>query len=163
MKGAQAEKFIDPALSMIVEEGISAVRTFTINRTLTELFQSTRDLRNFSTAMKHMDACQLVSNDLELLEEIPNRKIAWATRKETEIYAYGTIEFLPSADPTKTEVRISMKYDVSKGKLLNKWDQLFGDKFEDVLFEDIRHFKQLMETGEIPTIEGQPRGHCARS
>jgi hypothetical protein len=27
-----------------------------------------------------------------------------------------------------------------------------------VIREDLRRFKQLMETGEVPTIKGQPRG-----
>ena len=26
--------------------------------------------------------------------------------------------------------------------------------------EDLRHFKQMMEAGEIPTTEGQPTGRC---
>jgi hypothetical protein len=27
--------------------------------------------------------------------------------------------------------------------------------------EDLRKFKQLMEAGEIPTTQGQPRGSCS--
>ena len=34
----------------------------------------------------------------------------------------------------------------------------FGDEPSQVIREGLRRFKQLMETGEIPTTEGQPRG-----
>jgi uncharacterized membrane protein len=34
----------------------------------------------------------------------------------------------------------------------------FGDDPSHVIREGLRRFKQLMETGEIPTTEGQPRG-----
>ena len=33
-----------------------------------------------------------------------------------------------------------------------------GEEIKD----DLRRLKQLMETGECPTTEGQPRGRCGR-
>ena len=38
--------------------------------------------------------------------------------------------------------------------------KLFGENPSRVVREDLRNFKRLMETGEIPTIEGQPHGTC---
>ena len=35
---------------------------------------------------------------------------------------------------------------------------LLGHDPTATIREDLRRFKQLMETGEVPTIEGQPRG-----
>ena len=36
--------------------------------------------------------------------------------------------------------------------------EVFGQEPSQTIREDVRRFKQLMETGEIPTTEGQPRG-----
>jgi len=36
--------------------------------------------------------------------------------------------------------------------------KLFGEEPDQQVREDLRHFKQIMETGEIPSIEGQPSG-----
>ena len=44
---------------------------------------------------------------------------------------------------------------------LGKWvAKLFGEEPQQQIKEDLRIFKRVMETGEIPTIEGQPRGTC---
>ncbi len=163
MKGTQAEKYLDPALSVLVEEGVSAVRTFTINKPHELLFQSARDAHLFATAMRHLDAVQLVESDFELVEEVSPTKLVWASKKETEIFAYGTLEFKPAPRKDATIVRMSMKYALDRGKLAQKIDELKGDEFEDKLMTDLRNFKALMETGEIPTTEGQPMGHCGRT
>jgi hypothetical protein len=44
------------------------------------------------------------------------------------------------------------------GKLGASVANLFGEEPEQQLDEDLRRLKQLMEAGEIPTIEGQPSG-----
>ena len=36
--------------------------------------------------------------------------------------------------------------------------KLFNPAFEQMIKQDLRRFKQLIETGEIATIEGQPSG-----
>ena len=38
---------------------------------------------------------------------------------------------------------------------------LFGQSADTQVKEDLRRFKQIMEAGEAPTIEGQPQGKCA--
>ena len=39
---------------------------------------------------------------------------------------------------------------------------IFGEEPRLQVHEDLRRFKQLLETGEIPTIEGQPSGRSSR-
>ena len=36
--------------------------------------------------------------------------------------------------------------------------KLFGEEPDIQIAEDLRRFKRLIETGELPTTEGQPRG-----
>jgi uncharacterized membrane protein len=47
---------------------------------------------------------------------------------------------------------------VPAGKAGAAFAWAFGKTPSQVIREGLRRFKQLMETGEIPTTEGQPRG-----
>ena len=44
------------------------------------------------------------------------------------------------------------------GKLTSAWETLVGRNPKQSVIENLRHFKALAETGEIPRIEGQPHG-----
>jgi uncharacterized membrane protein len=68
------------------------------------------------------------------------------------------VHFEPGAPGRGTVVRIKLQYDPPAGKLGAAIAWVFGDEPSQVIREGLRRFKQLMETGEIPTIEGQPRG-----
>jgi uncharacterized membrane protein len=47
---------------------------------------------------------------------------------------------------------------------VGKWvARLFGEEPHQQIRDDLRNFKRVLETGEIPTIQGQPRGDCAGS
>lgn len=162
MKGTQATKFTDPALNVVVDNGISAVRSFTVNRSVSEVFQFARSFSNLRKIMKHLDAIESIPQSFQLFDEVDNKKIAWGVKEGDEIFAYGTIEFFPDS-MDRTIVRMGMKYEANKGKLAAKLHDWFGDNLEDKLFEDMRHFKHFVETGEIPSTEGQPVGHCGRS
>jgi hypothetical protein len=44
------------------------------------------------------------------------------------------------------------------GKLANAWETLTGRNPKQAVIENLRHFKALTETGEIPRTQGQPHG-----
>jgi hypothetical protein len=43
-------------------------------------------------------------------------------------------------------------------KLASTWETLTGRNPKQAIIENLRHFKALAETGEIPRIQGQPHG-----
>jgi len=59
-----------------------------------------------------------------------------------------------------TEVHVFMDYVPPAGKLGHLVATLFGEAPRRQMREDLRNFKRLMECGEIPSINGQPRGTC---
>jgi uncharacterized membrane protein len=60
-------------------------------------------------------------------------------------------------------VRVVLKYDPPAG-LLGAWvAKLFGESPEQQIDEDLRRFKQLMETGETATVTGQTSGRTAKA
>ena len=44
------------------------------------------------------------------------------------------------------------------GKLASAWETLVGRNPKQAVIENLRHFKALAETGEIPRVEPQPHG-----
>jgi uncharacterized membrane protein len=69
-----------------------------------------------------------------------------------------TIRFTPVAGARGTEVKLTMEFEAAGGSLGNALAKLTRHSPEQQAREDLRHFKQLMEAGEIPTTAGQPAG-----
>jgi len=44
------------------------------------------------------------------------------------------------------------------GKLSSAWETLVGRNPKQAVIDNLRHFKALAETGEIPKTQGQPHG-----
>ena len=44
------------------------------------------------------------------------------------------------------------------GKLASAWETVVGRNPKQAVIENLRHFKALAETGEIPRTQGQPHG-----
>ena len=51
-----------------------------------------------------------------------------------------------------------MRYNPPGGSLGAAFAKLFGEEPDQQINEDLRHFKQIMETGEVATVQGQPTG-----
>jgi uncharacterized membrane protein len=96
--------------------------------------------------------------DAEIINEIPGELIGWRTLDGSDIVSAGSVRFKPASAGRGTEVRVRLQYDPPAGKVGATVAWLLGHEPSQSIREDLRRFKQLMETGEIPTIEGQPRG-----
>jgi uncharacterized membrane protein len=57
-----------------------------------------------------------------------------------------------------TRVNVDLHYNPPGGLLGAGFAKLFGKEPRQEISDDLFHFKQLMETGELPTTEGQPAG-----
>jgi uncharacterized membrane protein len=55
-------------------------------------------------------------------------------------------------------VKVTLNYAPPAGHLGAVVAKLFGEAPEIQIEQELIRFKSLMETGEIPTVEGQPRG-----
>jgi uncharacterized membrane protein len=96
--------------------------------------------------------------DAEIINEIPDELIAWRTLSDSEVVSAGSVQFKRAAGNRGTEVRVHLEYDPPAGKPGATVAWLLGPEPSQTIREDLRRFKQLMETGEVPTIAGQPRG-----
>lgn len=94
----------------------------------------------------------------EITEDSPNQRIAWRSLPNTGVQTSGSVEFRPDPQGRGTFVRANVQYKVPGGALTTGLAALFGKNPEFVVREDVRRFKQLLETGEVPTTRGQTHG-----
>ncbi|MFB3816203.1 MAG: SRPBCC family protein [Candidatus Methylomirabilales bacterium] len=98
-----------------------------------------------------------VAWDARTTEDRPDARIAWETLKGSEVHHVGAVEFRP-APGGGTDVVLSVAYAPPAGILGKAAAKLLGEDPARRIAEDLRRFKQIMEAGEIPRVEGQPRG-----
>jgi uncharacterized membrane protein len=91
----------------------------------------------------------------EILADEPGRRIAWRSVGGDSDNA-GEVVFEPSPGGKATLVTVLQEFRM--GKLANAWETIVGRNPKQVVIENLRHFKALAETGEIPRTQGQPHG-----
>jgi uncharacterized membrane protein len=60
------------------------------------------------------------------------------------------VHFTPLAGGTSTAVRVVLSYEPPAGRLGAVVAKLFGEEPRQQVDEDLRRFKQVMESGEVP-------------
>jgi uncharacterized membrane protein len=147
---------------------------YTINRSAHELYSFWRQLDNLPQFMRHVESIEVLDSrhsrwkvkgpgglhlewNAEITENVPNALIAWKSTAG-DIANSGYVRFRPAPGERGTELEVTIQYAPPAGVLGAKIARLFGEDPERQVREDLRRFKQLMETGEIATIEGQPSG-----
>ena len=95
--------------------------------------------------------------DAELTQDSPSR-IAWKSLPGADIDNAGAVEFQNATAGHGTIVKATIHYNPPGGKLGSTIAKLFGEEPSVQAKMDLRRFKAVIETGEVPTIEGQSSG-----
>ncbi len=74
----------------------------------------------------------------------------------------GEVRFRPAPGGRGTEIHVTLRYWVPGGKLGGAVARYFGEDPHQQLDDDLRRFKQIIETGEVVRSEGAPGGKRAR-
>ena len=158
-------------------EGIRVERAVTVNRPKEELFQMWRDFENLPRFMDHLESVQVdatdrdrshwvakaplgkrIEWDSEVIEERENELLVWKSLPGSMVESMGRVEFMDAPAGRGTIVRVSMEYNPPAGSLGAAFAKLLREEPAVQIKNDLLHFKQIMEAGEIPTVEGQPSG-----
>ena len=94
--------------------------------------------------------------DAAIINEKENELIAWKSQEGADVPNAGSVQFAKVAGDRGTKVTVELDYNPPAGKAGAAFAKLFGEEPSQQVREDLRHFKQMMETGEIPTTKGQP-------
>jgi uncharacterized membrane protein len=175
--GLTTAKPRNPNVRIPASHGVKVEKSVTVNRPQTDVFRFWRNLENLPRFMKHVQSVRssgegishwearaplgrTISWDAELFVERPNEVLSWRSLEGSDVATAGSVHFRPAPGGRGTEVRVVLKYDPPAGKVGATLARLFGEAPEQQIEEDLHRFKQLMEAGECPTIEGPSRGHC---
>jgi uncharacterized membrane protein len=157
------------------ERGILVTTAYTINKSAEELFKFWRNFDNLPSFMTHLEDVKIIDDkrshwkakapagwsvewEAEITEDDPNKAISWKSLEGADIPNRGSVLFTEVPE-RGTEVKVALQYLPPLGKFGSLIARIFGEEPHHQIKEDLRHFKQLMEAGEIPTNQG-PRGSC---
>lgn len=162
-------------------QGIPVERSMTINRPRDQLFRIWRNFENLPRFMKHLKSVRVdpdsngkrshwvalapidrtIEWDSEVVEERENELLAWKSLPGSLVESMGRVEFKDAPAGRGTILQVSMQYNPVAGSMGAAFAKLFGREPGQEIHEALHHFKQMMETGEIATVEGQPSGRSS--
>jgi uncharacterized membrane protein len=166
-RGSDTRRQLGGGAGIHVEESVS------INKPVAEVFRFWRNFENLPKFMNHLESVSMreegvshwvakgpagikVEWDARIINEIDNKLIGWQSLEGSMVSTAGSVNFRETS--RGAEVRVNLQYNPPAGKLGAGVARLLGEEPGVQIREDLRRLKQLLETGEIPTTDGQPRG-----
>jgi len=153
-----------PATSVPAGKGVKMQKSIQVNRPAMELYRFWRNLGNVPKFMRHIQSVTTEGNwsrwvahcpvgfnlqwDAEIINDKPPEVIAWRSLPGSQVDSAGSVHFQPASNGAGTRVTVILKYDPPAGRFGAALAELFGHHPEAQLEEDLRRFKQLMETSE---------------
>ncbi len=143
-------------------------RTVSIYRDRQELYEFWRDFRNLPLFMENIEEVQVMAGnrshwvvrgpantdfewDSYLTDDVPGELIAWKSVEGARVEHSGRVEFRDSSNGRGTIVTVTIAYEPPGGALGKAFAKIFRREPKIQARHELRRFKQLMETGELPT------------
>jgi len=174
-RARSADRSSDTRRQLSGSRGIHVEQSVTIMKPIGEVYRFWRNFENLPKFMEHLEsvaqreggishwvargpAGTTVEWDARIVNEIDNKVIGWQSLEGSTVSTAGSVNFRETEHGT--EVRVHLQYSPPGGKLGAAVAWVFGEEPNIQVREDLRRFKQLLETGEIPTTAGQPSGRA---
>lgn len=159
-----------------LEVNVDVTRAITVGKEPEAVYAFWRDFENLPRFMYHLEfvedlgtgrshwvakapAGRSVEWDAEVIEDRPSERIAWRTvGTDDDIRHSGSVTFRRAPGFRGTEVHVRLSYDPPGGKVGVMLAKLFGEEPGQQIADDLRRFKQVIETGEVVRSEASPEG-----
>ncbi len=145
---------------------VRLTQTIIINRSAEELYRFWHDFNNLPSFMAHLASVEVTGDnrshwvangpggkkvewDAEIVEDQPNSHIAWRSLPDSDVDNAGSVRFERAPGDRGTLVKVQIEYAPPGGALGAKIAKLFREEPGQKVEDDLRAFKQLMETGEV--------------
>ncbi len=157
-------------------KGLRIKRSMTIQLPASELYAFWRNVENSPLYMHTIKSVKAIDDthshwvakvpvgdvpiewNSEITEDVKDSLIAWRIIGQSPMGSGGQVRFEKAAGDKGTVVTSEIEYPIFGGTLGAEVGKIFGHLPEQVVRENLRQFKQLMESGEIPTLREQPVG-----
>ena len=157
---------VSPVASIGRGQGIKVEESVTINRPVVEVYRFWRNFENLPRFMDHLEAVTVLDDthsrwvakgpagtrvewDAVIHNEVDDELIAWRSLPGSEVSNAGSVHFTPTPDGAGTDVRVVLSYDPPAGKLGAAVAKLLGEEPSKQVAEDLRRFKQVMDSGDV--------------
>lgn len=155
--------------------GNRAQAAVTVNRSVEAAYRFWHDFENLPRFMYHLESVRTTGDrrshwtakgpagksvewDAEVVDDRPNELIMWRSMKGARVPNSGCVRFMPATGGHGTEVRIEVEYSVPGRMFGAMVAKVFGENPQQQICDDLRRFKQVIETGEITRSDGSPHG-----
>ena len=146
-----------------------------VNRSAEEIYRFWRDIANFPRFMYHLASVRetgpnrshwianapggrVVEWEAEIVEDVPNERIAWRSLPGAQVPNAGVVTFEPRSGGRGTIVRVEVEYAPPGGPAAVGLAKLFNESPDQQIYDDLRRLKQILETGEVLRSDGSPQG-----
>ena len=100
--------------------------------------------------------------DAEIVEDQPSKLISWRSLPNSDVMVEGQVEFRPATANRGTLITATIDHRSTVAPMAKSLAKIVGADPSFFIRQNLRHFKALVETGEVPTTEGQPHGPRSR-
>ena len=156
--------------------GVLLEESLTVARPRAEAYELWRHFDRFDRFMTHIERVVMtgdkrsrwtakgpggigeISWDAETTAMDENTRVAWRSLEGADVDNEGEVRFKDAPAGRGTEVHVRIRYAPPAGALGTAAAKLFNPAFEKIIRDDLRRFRMLLETGEVATTEGQPKG-----
>lgn len=149
----------------------------TVNRSPQEVYDFWRGLERLPQFMHHLESVEWLDErttrwraaapvgtvgwDAELVDDVRGERISWRSLPGATVPNEGSVDLRPAPGGRGTEVRVHLSYAVPGGRAGRAVARMLGEEPHQQVEDDLRRFKQVMETGEVVRSDGSPQGHSA--
>jgi uncharacterized membrane protein len=153
---------------------MQARSTVTVNRDPGTVYSAWRDLARLPEFMAHVESVTVADGrshwvarapagttvewDAEITDDVPGERVAWRSVEGSGVGNRGEVRFVPAPGGRGTEVHVELTYEQPAGAAGAVVATLFGEHPHQQVLDDLRRFKQLVETGEVARSDGAPFG-----
>lgn len=138
----------------------------TIRRTPQEVYAFWRRFENLPRFMLHIDAVEelderrsrwrvlgpagaTVEWEAEIVDDRPGEHLSWRSASGADVENAGSVYFVEAPKERGTEVYLDLHYAPPAGRLGVALATLFRREPRQQARDDLRHLKQLLETGQV--------------
>ncbi|HWG56046.1 MAG TPA: SRPBCC family protein [Gaiellaceae bacterium] len=151
-------------------------KAVTVNTDPAEAYAFWRDLGRLPSFMLHLESVEETAEgltrwraagpfgsvewDAEIVEDRHGELLSWRSLPGSDVDSSGSVRFTRAPGGRGTEVVAEFAYRPPAGGLGAAVAKLAGEDPPTQLADDLRRFKQMLETGEIARSDGSPVGHA---
>ncbi|MEU0572813.1 SRPBCC family protein [Nonomuraea sp. NPDC005983] len=148
--------------------------TITINRPREEVYRYWRDFEKLPQFMTHLESVRSLGErrsqwrargpmggvqwEAEIIEDRVGELITWGSIRGADVSTNGSVRFTNALGGHGTVVQVDLTYGTPGRALSAVIARLLGEHPEQQIRDDLRRFKQVMETGEVVRSEASPEG-----